>query len=406
MTGTTSVPRLTFGPTGPVLPTEVSILAGVQADQNAAFGGNLDAGLSTPQGQLAQSEAAIIADKNSQIAFLSNQFDPQFSTGRWQDGLGRIYFMDRLPSSSTTVMATVSGLTGTVIPVGSLALAIDGTIYSSTAAATIPVAGNIDIPFAATVTGPVVCPSNSLNSIYRSIPGWDSINNTAPGIQGRNTETALEFEIRRQQSVSINSQNSVQAIRASVLGKVPGIIDAYVIDNPLATSITIGSVTILAHSLYVCVAGGAAADIAQAIWSKKAPGCDYNGTTTYTVYDTSYAIPQPTYLVKWTTATATPIKFAVSIANSPFNPPNIVAATKAAILSAFNGGDGGPVASIGSSMFASRFYPPVQALATQGSAVSILSLKIGTTTATLDSLTVGINQKPTLNIADITVTLV
>lgn len=405
MSGTTNVPAIVFSPTGPVMPTESAILSGVQADQNAAFGGNLNPGLSTPQGQLAQSHAAIVADKNAQIAFLCNQFDPQTSSGRWQDGLGRIYFMTRLPALPTSVTATVSGLTGTVIPVGAQAIAPDGTIYSCTSAVTIPSAGNITTTFAAQTAGPIVCPAGTLNKIYRTIPGWDSINNAFDGVTGRNVESAAQFEYRRQQTVAVNAQNSIQAIKAAVFN-VPNVLDVYVTENATASSVTIGSVTLIAHSLWVCVAGGASAAIAAAIWSKKAPGCDYNGSTTVTVYDTSYNVPQPQYNVSYQVATSTPILFAVSIANTAYLPANVVANIKAAIVSAFSGGDGGLVARIGSAIYASRFYGPVLALATPGSAISILSLKLGISSATLDSVTMGINQEPTITTANITVTLV
>jgi uncharacterized phage protein gp47/JayE len=405
MAGTTSVPAIAFTPTGPMLPTESAILAGVQADQNAAFGGNLNSGLSTPQGQLAQSQAAIVADKNAQIAFLCNQFDPQTASGKWQDGLGRIYFMSRLPAVPTAVAVTVMGLTGTVIPVGAQAIATDGSIYNCVTAVTIPVGGSITANFAAQVAGPTACPANTLNKIYRTIPGWDSVNNPLAGVTGSAVESPSQFEYRRQQTVAVNAQNSVQAIKAAVFD-VPNVLDAYVIDNPAATTLTIGSVTLLAHSLWVCAAGGTSTDIAAAIWSKKAPGCDYNGSTSVTVFDTSYAVPQPQYTVKYQIATPTAIKFAISITNNIYLPANIVANIKAAIISAFNGGDGGPVARIGSSIFASRFYTPVLALATPGTAISILSLKLGISTATLDSVTMGIDQKPTISASDITVTLV
>ncbi len=405
MAGTTSVPPIVFGPTGPVLPTELAILAGVQADQNAAFGGNLNPGASTPQGQLAASQAAIIADKNSQIAFVSTQFDPQLSSGRWQDGLGRIYFMNRLPAVSTLVAATVSGLTGTIIPVGASAKDTDGNLYLCTDAVTIPIGGSITANFAAQVAGPIACPSGALNSINQTIPGWDSITNASAGVMGNDVETAQEFEYRRQQTVAVNSQNSIQAIKGAVFN-VPGVLDAYVTENPLGTSATVGGVSLAAHSLYVCVSGGTAADIAAAIWSKKAPGCDYNGATTFTVYDESYAVPKPEYLIKWTTATNTPIKFAVSITNNVYLPPDVVNQVKAAIVAAFNGDDGGPVARIGSTITASRFYSPVLAVATPGSAITILSLKLGISTATLDTVTMDINKKPTIQVSDIVVTLV
>ena len=51
---------MTFnGSLGFVIPSTSAILAGVQEDYNAAFGGDLNSALDTPQGQLISSETAI-----------------------------------------------------------------------------------------------------------------------------------------------------------------------------------------------------------------------------------------------------------------------------------------------------------------------------------------------------------
>ena len=93
----TNVPSITIGPTGVVVPPATSILSGVQSDINTAFGGNVNPALNTPQGQLASSEAAIIANADSQFAYLASQFDPAFASGRFQDGqIGRASCRERV----------------------------------------------------------------------------------------------------------------------------------------------------------------------------------------------------------------------------------------------------------------------------------------------------------------------
>ena len=92
---TTSVPACSMTAAGFVAPSEPDILAGVQADINAALGGNVNPALNTPQGQLATSETAIIGDCNDQLLALFNGFDPRNAIGRQQDALGYIYFMKR-----------------------------------------------------------------------------------------------------------------------------------------------------------------------------------------------------------------------------------------------------------------------------------------------------------------------
>lgn len=400
---TTNVPDVVFSDTGLVLPTEAAILSGVQTDLNSAFGGGLNPALETPQGQLASSTTAIIGDKNDLFAEYVNQVDPNFSSGRMQDAIGHIYFQDRKPGTSTAVVATCVGLAGTPIPVGSQAKATDGNLYVCTQAGTIPVGGSIALNFACIANGPIACPANSLNQIYLSIPGWDSINNLGAGTVGSLVESRADFEFRRKQSVALNAQNTVQAVYANVFN-VANVIDVYAIDNPLSTDTTIGGVTVVKNSIYVSVVGGATADIATAIWRHKPPGCNYNGNTSYTVNDTSgYSVPYPAYVVTYETPAALPILFAVQIANNSSLPSNIIALVQNAIIAAFNGTDGGSRARIGSSIFASRFYGGVIAISPF---VSVLSLLLGPTTPTLASYTVNIDKTPTITASNILVTLV
>ena len=101
MSYTTNVPSITFDTTGLVLPEESDILSGVEADLNSAFGGNLSQSLSSPQGQLAQSLTAIIGSNNDTFAYIANQVDPSNASGSFQDAIGRIYFMTRIPATAT-----------------------------------------------------------------------------------------------------------------------------------------------------------------------------------------------------------------------------------------------------------------------------------------------------------------
>lgn len=397
-----SVPQISFTPAGLVLPTEAAILAGVQADINTAFGGGVNAALETPQGQLASSEAAVIADKNSEVAFIVNQIDPQYADGRFQDAIARIYYLTRKPATSTSVTATLGGVPTTVIPAGTLAQDTGGNTYSLTANATIGGGGTVNAEFQNIATGPIPCPSNSLIKVYQAISGWDTITNVAAGTLGQDVETREDFEYRRRNSVALNAKGTPESIYAAVFA-VANVLDVYVIDNPTGVTVNTGATNypVIAHSVYVAVVGGIDSDIAAAIWGKKDVGCDYNGNTSVTVTDTSgYSYPYPTYTVKFERPSSLAIKFAVSIVNDPSLPSDIVTLVKNAIIARFNGTDGTTRERIGSTIFASRYYGAIP-----GSA-SLISILIGTATPTLTQVAVGIDQKPTLTGSDITVTLV
>lgn len=385
---TTNVPAPTFSANGYTSPTEEEILDGVLADMNAAFGGNLNTGLSTPQGQLASSEAAMIGNVYDAFAFVSTQTDPAFASGRYQDAIGRIYFLTRLPALPTLVDCTVTGLSGTVIPTGSLAIATDGNIYSASEDATIPVGGSISISFECQTTGPIACPAETLNTIYRAIPGWDTIINPDDGVIGQDTESRYAFELRRQQSVAQNSVGSLPSILGAVLS-VDGVIDAYVTDNSTGAPVVVNTVTIAARSIYVTASGGTDLDVATAIWSKKAPGAGYNGNTPVVVQDQSsgYSPPYPSYTVTFERPTELPILIVVNILNSSQVPSNVTALVQNAIIAAFAGSDGGARPRIGSTIFASRFVAPVAAL---GSWALISSIVLGSTNSSNAVVTASI----------------
>lgn len=477
VTSQTSVPAVVFGPQGFVAPQESAILLGALADFNAAFGGNLNPSLSTPQGQLCSSLAAIIGMCNDLLCSVFNGVDPAMASGRMQDAIARIYFLQRNQATSTVVSCTCTGLANTQIPFGALAVDTSGNIYAATQASTIPASGSIAVQFAAQNTGPLACPANSLTTIYQAIPGWDTITNAAPGIEGNIVESREDFETRRQQSVFLNSIGSNPSVLAAILA-VPGVLSAYVVDNPsnitsgasFSGSITnaspavltvggtvvgtvllghmitgagvaqgtiiinqltgttggagtytvnisqaigteamqssFGGVPIPANSIYIAAIGGSAPAIAQAIFTKKSPGCPYYpGNTTVTVYDTStgYAAPYPAYAVTFEIPPSVPIFFSVTLKNNLNVPSNALALIQAAIIAVFEGQSTVPPAVIGSTVFGGSYYPAIIAL---GSWVNILSITVGIAiNPTATSIAMQINQVPTISAGSISLTL-
>lgn len=375
MTVTTNVPKPTFGPNGFIAPSEADVLAGVTADINAAFGGGVNPALETPQGQLASSQTAIIGNTNNDFVSITNQVDPAFATGRMQDAIARIYFLERNPSEPTIVQAVCSGLAAVVIPVGALAVAADGNLYTCTQEGEIALDGTVTVPFACNVVGPIPCPEGTLSTIYQAIPGWDSITNPTEGVVGRDVESRSAFEARRAASVALNSRGSLPSIRGAVLD-VSGVLDAYVTENDDVDPVVIGGVTIAGHSLYVAVAGGDQDEVAHAIWSRKAPGCGYTGTTTVVVTDDNpgYTPPLPSYNVKFTIPASLAILFKVNIVNSNLVPADALTQIQNAIVDAFAGADGGQPARIGNTLYASRYYAPVRAL---GDWAEIVTIHVG-----------------------------
>ncbi|MDM2751416.1 baseplate J/gp47 family protein [Citrobacter sp. Cs237] len=403
----TAVPDVTITENGLSVPDISDVLAGRLTDMTTALGGGASQSLSSPQGQIAQSDTEIIAQVYDKLLCLFNQVNPDYSTGRMQDGIGRIYFMDRISAQGTVVTATCIGQVGTTIPAGSSAVDTSGYIYQSIDNAIIPSTGSVDVQFVNTTTGPIPCAAGALSQIYRAVSGWDSITNANPGVVGVDVESRIAFETRRKQSVARNSRNQDASTLAALLA-TNGVLDAYVWSNRTASTIIKGTTNfpVLAHSIYICVYGGTDEDVAESIFQTYNPGANLNGSTHHSVYDNvNYLPPYPEYDMQWQKATPTRVYFNVEL-DSSLNPPSdITSQVKAMIANVFNGSyEGIGKARIGSTINAGKYYAPVISISPD--TVGILSLEVSLNGTTFGpASTMGIDQVPTIQESDITVTL-
>ena len=401
---TSSVPSISFALTGVQVPVTSAIFGGVLADWNYSFGGNLNiANVATPQGYICSEISNYIQNENSAIAYLASQTDPATAEGRFQDAIGRLNFITRNPAVSTVVTCNVVGAPGQILPAGSQST--DGAYtYSSLSDVTFSTGGTASVQFANNTPGAFGCPSGSLNRIAVGVPGWDAVNNSTDGVIGTPIQSAYDFEAMREASIGKNSSRMNASIRGAVLN-VAGVIDCYVTDNYTASTVNTGvtNYPMLPNSIYIGVYGGDEADIAAAINTKMSPGCNMNGNTTATVYDTSYDYPYPSYPIIYNVPTPLPIYFAVVVANHAGLPSDYITQVKNAIIASFNGQDGQGRAKIGNDIYASRYYANVAAI----TGVRIKTLLIGTSIATTDNeVLVGIDQMPTITAANIAVSAI
>lgn len=407
----TNVPPCTLGPNGFIAPPESAILAGRQADFQAAFGGTLNfttqSGAQTnptSQGQLCASDAAILGAVNDIFLLFTNLINPAFSSGRFQDGIGALYSIKRIASQPTVLQISCIGLAGVPIPVGASTQDGAGNIYTCTAAGVIGSGGSVALPFANNAQGPITIPSTV--TPYQAIPGWDSAT-VLSGVLGNNTETASEFELRRQQSVAQNSLGMIQSIKGAVLA-LPGVIDCYAWQNDTGGPVTIQGLTIPVSCVYVAVVGGESAQIAQAIWLKKSQGSPYYpGNTTVTVLDTDgYVAPYPAYSVVYEVPAGLNVLVQVNIVNSAAVPSNAQTLIQNAVIAAFAGQDNAPRAGrIAGQLLASRISAAITVPANGGVVnpyylpwAQIVSVLIGSPNAPAASFT-GSTSGTTLTVS-------
>lgn len=420
---TTNVPVPQISSTGLSIPAPQAVLAGVQADWTAAFAANgltLSTELTTPQGQLQQSESYMLNAFYAALAALIANVDPLTSQGVFQDALGRIYFLTRKPATFATVTATVSGVAGQSLPAGAQARSTtDGSIWATQAPATFSVGGTAGVVFQAVVAGAAPTVAAGGLRIYQQQPGWESVTNAAANSPGVDVESRQAFEQRRAESVTIGGNGSAEAVRAAV-ANVTGVSDVYVYNNGSDAAITYGATNypIPAHSIAVCVTGGTDADVATAINSKLDCGCGLptsagQGTLeTYTVTDTvNYEPPYPSYQVRFVRAAAKQVYITVQVANLPTLPANYQALVQNAVATAFANGYSSPDGTIslsrarlGAEVIAAGYAAPILAIGN----VTPVNIYISYTALPSSgaAVTLGIDQQPVCGIANINVTAI
>lgn len=392
---TTNVPPLSINGAGIVLPTEQEILDGVLADFNDAFGGNLNLNLETPQGQLASSLAAIIADKNNVIADLINQVHPDYADGIMQDAIAKIYFIERKPATDSVVTCVFTGLSGTIIPDGFSVQDEQGNNW--TIESQVEIAANGTVTAVLKNPNVVTAQAGTVNKIFSSLVGLDRVSNPNDAIPGSPVESRADFRDRRQRSVAINSHGTPKAVYANVFA-VDGVSDVYVIDNPKSTPVTVGATNtvIKPHSIYVAVVGGDDEDVAKAILNYAGSGCDFNGNTDVTVYDDTYDNPKPSYQVSFMRPQDVQVHFKVIVGKGALIGYQDVVQT--AIIEVFRSSKKGR---IGGDLYAMDYAAAVLAAIADN---RLLNIKIGlSATALGDSVSIGIDKTPILNKSNIQV---
>jgi len=258
---------------GIILPDTSTIQAQVEEEFRIVYGADIDLSPETPQGR----HVALITTERSAVlginAANANQINLDYCTGLFLDAMGAFFSVTRIGASSTRVLATVTGISGTVITANSLAKTDDGDKFYAENDITIPSGGSITGYFLSVEDGPIPCDTGTLTTIVSATAGWDSISNPAPATIGRNSELDVIYRARIKNS-RYSGRGFLEDIKTG-LESVEDLLSSFVYDNGESTPVVYDGITIDGNSIVAVVDGGTNADVAQAIFEEKDAGCGY-----------------------------------------------------------------------------------------------------------------------------------
>lgn len=275
---------------GIIVPDTSTIKENVQTEFQNALGLELSLEDSTPQGRMIDIETDARSQVVENNALVANLFNIRMSYGLALDALGANFGLERQAATSSSVIATVTGTYGTVIPAGAQASTQAGYIFYAENNITIPESGTTTGTFLSVDKGEIPCPVGSLTKIIDGTFGWETITNADPATLGQVQESDASFK-QKFDNNGLFTGSSILEDYKNELSKVENVISSFVYDNGSNQTITYDTVSIAPHSVYACVDGGNDYDVAYALFRRKSAGSGWAGTdVTQTVQDSVYGV--------------------------------------------------------------------------------------------------------------------
>lgn len=297
--------------------TLAEITAALNAALEAIYGVDINLDSDTPDGQLIGIFAQAVLDNLDLLTQVYNGFNPDLAIGTTLDQRCAINGIQRQAGTYTKTNITLTldralsldGLDGdSEDPNGEGYTVSDnaGNQWILLTSESFGSSGTYARAFRSKNAGAVLTTPNTITTPVTIVLGVTAVNNpTTYTTLGIDEETDAQLRIRRQKSVALSSQGFLQGLLAALLN-ISGVTAAFVYENngPSTDADSIPS-----HSIWVIVNGGAAVDIATAIYRKRNAGAGMKGSQTYDVTQTDGTI----FTVKWDNVTAEDVYIKVHI---------------------------------------------------------------------------------------------
>lgn len=266
--------------TGVIIPDTSTQLSDVQEEWKSVFGADLVVTPDTPQGVIITAETVSRADMTQNNAAVANQINPNYAGGLFLDAILALTGMERDAARPTLVPSvTLSGVAGTIIGVGSQAKTATGDLFETTQIVTIGAGGTVTVDFQSVEDGAIPCAIGALNSIVSGIVGWETVNNATAGTLGASSQSDASARAYRKNTLAFQGTSLAGAITAALYA-TEGVTSLVFRENTDPATQTIDGISMVGHSIYVCVNGGTDTDIGAALLENKSGGCAWNGSTT------------------------------------------------------------------------------------------------------------------------------
>lgn len=237
---------------------------------------------STPDGMKIAHDAEVFGALDELIKQAYDARDPNKASGYDLDVLRKLTGATRSQGTPSTVMLTMTGVGGTVIPKGSQAKTKSGVIFETDEDLILATDGLGSVSAHCTQNGAIEVNANSITEIVTLVSGWQTVTNQDVATLGTNRDSDALFRIKSARSVSRAGMGQKDSLYGEIY-ETYGVRKVRVYENK-TDSAYIDQVKnphgLPAHSLAIVVDGGSDADVAKSIYKKLIPGVNLHAVGT------------------------------------------------------------------------------------------------------------------------------
>jgi hypothetical protein len=284
--------------TGLIVPDTATLLEEVKDEWREAYGADVILEPETSQGVIVVQDTEIRDATVRNNAAVANQINPDYSGGPFLDAIWALTRGSRKGATRSTIAGVIlGGQTGTLVDAGSVAVVTtSGARFLTTAAVIIGAVtpGVVTVDCIAEEYGPIAVAVGGLNAVASGVLGWETVTNPNAAVPGRLAESDIAGRRRRRLTLALQSVAMPEAI-ISALYAIEEVDSLTFRENIYPTTQVIDGITLVAHSIWVCVRGGSDIQIAQSLLETKGIGGGYNGAVSTSVVEPASG---QTYVIK------------------------------------------------------------------------------------------------------------
>lgn len=261
-------------PTGFRRPTYAELLDALEYKARELWGGQVNLTVRSFLGLSLRIFAWIL---NLLFSLAEDVYNSSFvdtAVGHALYNLGKLIGIKLRSAQKATGILQVKGQPGVQVPLGFLAATTSGVRFVSMEAAALNLTGEASVKIAAFSAGSDGnVAANAITQIINPVTGIQSVTNERPTDGGRERETDEQFRVRYMQSTDFAGGVNVDALAAELLENVEGVYSAIVYENYTDE----WADGLPPHSIFAIVHGGGDADVAKALFRRRAGGIEPHG---------------------------------------------------------------------------------------------------------------------------------